>query len=72
MYAGDQYKRDGAYHQGTVWTWPLGQFITAYLKVNNYSPEAKKMAMRFIEPLRTILRMHALVPFPRYLTEMSR
>lgn len=49
VYAGDQYKRDGAYHQGTVWTWPLGQFITAYLKVNNYSKEAKEMALRFIK-----------------------
>lgn len=50
VYAGDQYRRDGAYHQGTVWTWPLGQFITAYLKVNNYSSGAKKMAIKFIEP----------------------
>lgn len=52
VYVGDQYRRDGAYHQGTVWTWPLGHFITAYLKVNNYSPEAKKMALRFIEPFK--------------------
>jgi glycogen debranching enzyme len=50
VYCGDRYRRDGAYHQGTVWTWPIGQFITAYLKVNNYSKEAKEMAMRFIEP----------------------
>ncbi|ODM26037.1 glycogen debranching protein [Clostridium sp. Bc-iso-3] len=56
VYAGDQYKRDGAYHQGTVWTWPLGQFITAYLKVNNYSPQAKKMALRFIEPFKDHLQ----------------
>jgi predicted glycogen debranching enzyme len=49
IYIGDQYHRDGAYHQGTVWTWPLGHFITAYMKVNNYSAEAKKTAMNFIE-----------------------
>jgi len=50
VYAGDQYRRDGAYHQGTVWTWPLGQFITAYMKVNNYSSWAKEVAVKFIEP----------------------
>lgn len=52
IYMGDQYRRDGAYHQGTVWTWPLGHFITAYLKVNNHSQEAKKTAMYFIESIK--------------------
>ncbi|NLY18185.1 MAG: glycogen debranching protein, partial [Clostridiaceae bacterium] len=33
IYIGNQFSRDGAYHQGTVWTWPLGQFITAYARV---------------------------------------
>jgi len=33
FYVGDQYQRDGAYHQGTVWVWPLGQFITAFARV---------------------------------------
>lgn len=32
-YGGDQHARDGAYHQGTVWTWPLGYFVRAHLKV---------------------------------------
>lgn len=50
IYIGDQYRRDGAYHQGTVWTWPLGQFITAYMKINNYSDKARGIAMKFIEP----------------------
>lgn len=52
IYIGDQYHRDGAYHQGTVWTWPLGQFITAYMKVNNYSEKSKKTAMGFIEAIK--------------------
>ncbi|HOA96589.1 MAG TPA: amylo-alpha-1,6-glucosidase [Acetivibrio saccincola] len=52
IYAGDQWRRDGSYHQGTVWTWPLGQFITAYVKVNGNSDEAKEMALRFIEPFK--------------------
>ena len=48
----DRYRRDGSYHQGTVWTWYLGHFITAYMKVNNYSQEAKKTAMYFIESIK--------------------
>ncbi len=31
-YEGDPRKRDGAYHQGTVWPWLMGPFITAYVK----------------------------------------
>jgi len=55
-YIGDQYRRDGAYHQGTVWAWPLGHFITAYLRVNNYSDKAKKDAMNFIESIKDHLK----------------
>jgi predicted glycogen debranching enzyme len=32
-YAGDASTRDKAYHQGTVWPWLLGPFLTAWLKV---------------------------------------
>jgi predicted glycogen debranching enzyme len=31
-YEGDPRSRDGAYHQGTVWPWLIGPFITAYVK----------------------------------------
>jgi len=30
---GDQAARDGAYHQGTAWSWLLGAFVDAHLKV---------------------------------------
>jgi predicted glycogen debranching enzyme len=33
-YFGDLRARDAAYHQGTVWVWPLGHFIDAWLKVH--------------------------------------
>ena len=36
-YEGGVYERDSAYHQGTVWPWLMGPFITAYLKVNGGS-----------------------------------
>ena len=32
-YGGNQYQRDGAYHQGTVWGWLLGSFALARLRV---------------------------------------
>jgi glycogen debranching enzyme len=32
-YGGDQRKRDGAYHQGTVWPWLLGAFARAHFSL---------------------------------------
>jgi predicted glycogen debranching enzyme len=32
-YTGDPHARDGAYHQGTVWSWLLGPFALAYHRV---------------------------------------
>lgn len=39
-YIGKLINRDGAYHMGTTWAFPLGAFITAYCKVHGYSQEA--------------------------------
>jgi predicted glycogen debranching enzyme len=33
-YQGDLRARDAAYHQGTVWTWLIGPFVDAWLKVH--------------------------------------
>jgi predicted glycogen debranching enzyme len=51
LYLGDQWLRDSAYHQGTVWTWPLGAFLTAYLKVHARSEEAKREVRAWLQPL---------------------
>lgn len=40
-YKGNQNQRDCAYHNGTVWGYLLGPFITAYLKVHMHDPAAK-------------------------------
>ncbi len=32
-YGGDAWSRDGAYHQGTVWGWLLGAYLTALVRV---------------------------------------
>jgi predicted glycogen debranching enzyme len=33
-YGGGPRERDGAYHQGTVWTWLLGPFVSAHYRVH--------------------------------------
>lgn len=42
-YGGSLKERDLAYHQGTVWPFPLGAYFRAYLKVNDYSKDAIKV-----------------------------
>jgi len=51
-YGGDQRRRDGAYHQGTVWSWLLGPFALAHFKV--YQNAAAAQA--FLEPISHHLR----------------
>jgi predicted glycogen debranching enzyme len=50
-YTGDQFHRDGAYHNGTVWPWLIGPFLDAYLKVNDRSPAAVTQAKQWLKPL---------------------
>jgi glycogen debranching enzyme len=59
-YLGDRLRRDGAYHQGTAWSWLIGQFITAYRRVNNYSAASRSQAQYFILPFRAQLRDHGV------------
>ena len=51
-YTGDGGSRDGAYHQGTVWQWLMGPFITAYIKVNGGSDAARRQAEAWLAPLK--------------------
>ena len=55
QYTGGPKERDGAYHQGTVWPWLLGPFITAYMKVNGRSEEARRQAQAWLSPLESHL-----------------
>ena len=54
-YEGDQWSRDGAYHQGTVWTWLIGPFITAYMKVNGRTTKARQKAAQWLAGFGTHL-----------------
>ena len=48
-YEGDQLSRDGAYHQGTVWSWLLGPYITALVRYEG--PKGKRQAREIISGL---------------------
>jgi predicted glycogen debranching enzyme len=54
-YTGGPAERDGAYHQGTVWPWLMGPFITAYIKVNGDSEAARRQAAKWLAPLKAHL-----------------
>ena len=56
VYAGGRLERDLAYHQGTVWPFPLGAYYLAYLKVCNYSPAAVRTVRAQLAPMESALR----------------
>lgn len=39
VYIGSPLARDSSYHQGTVWGWLIGPFVSAYKRVNKDEPE---------------------------------
>ena len=53
-YGGDQWTRDSAYHQGTVWSWLLGPYISALVRVEGEAGKAR--ARQVIENLKPHLR----------------
>ena len=55
-YGGPQGERDLAYHQGTVWPFPLGAYYLAYLKVHSHSTEAARRVKSQMEALLPALR----------------
>jgi predicted glycogen debranching enzyme len=54
-YQGDQLSRDSAYHQGTVWPWLLGPFISAYVKVNGRSAHSRSRARDVLQGIEKSL-----------------
>ncbi len=50
-YLGDQFQRDSAYHQGTVWPWLIGPYASAVLRCGKFSAKAKQEAFDAISPL---------------------
>ncbi|HOK57403.1 MAG TPA: amylo-alpha-1,6-glucosidase [Methanothrix sp.] len=50
-YEGSPRERDRAYHQGTVWPWLIGPYITAYLKACRCSKRSRMHALSLLRPL---------------------
>ncbi|MBD5526933.1 MAG: glycogen debranching protein [Lachnospiraceae bacterium] len=64
FYGGAQLDRDLAYHQGTVWTFPLGGYYLAYLKVHDYSRQAKAYVKEQLRGIETALREGCVAQLP--------
>ncbi len=59
LYKGSPEERDGAYHQGTVWPWPLGIYADALLKAAEDKQGAAKELLETLTPLLTTHLKHA-------------
>jgi len=55
-YEGDPVSRDMAYHNGTVWPWLMGPYVSAYTKIHDHShtsrDHASSLLRRFDEQLQ--------------------
>ena len=49
-YAGNVADRDRAYHQGSVFPWLLGPYVSAYLRVHGRGEGARREAAALLEP----------------------
>lgn len=56
VYGGDIYQRDGAYHQGTVWGWLIGAYVTAHLRIYNDPAKAEEL----LKPMAEHLMLHGI------------
>lgn len=48
QYRGDQWHRDSSYHEGTVWSWLLGAYVDAIMKVKSDKAGAKTVIDNFV------------------------
>ena len=64
FYGGPQRERDMAYHQGTVWPYPLGAWYLAWLKVHGSTPEAAAQVRGMLSNMPDLLREGCLGQLP--------
>lgn len=57
-YFGNQYTRDVAYHNGTVWAWLLGHFTEAYLKLHDKS--GKNFIEKIIKGFDSVMTQYGI------------
>ena len=59
-YEGDVPSRDSAYHQGTVWPWLMGPFLSAYLRLHGASASAREQAYQWVSEFASQTRIYGL------------
>lgn len=64
FYGGEMIERDLAYHQGTVWAFPLGAYYLAYLKVNDNSEEARQIVREQLQVIESAMREGCIAQLP--------
>jgi predicted glycogen debranching enzyme len=52
IYIGTPVERDSVYHQGPVWTWPIGAYVEAHLRVHGDRSAALALLRPFEQHLR--------------------
>ena len=50
-YGGDAWQRDSGYHQGPVWTWLIGPWVEAHLRVHGDITVARTFLVPFVDHL---------------------
>jgi predicted glycogen debranching enzyme len=63
-YGGSPWDRDSAYHNGTVWPWLIGPFLSAYLRVNKSSDESIEQAKKWLYPLIDQMQVGSIGQIP--------
>jgi predicted glycogen debranching enzyme len=63
-YQGGPYERDSSYHQGTVWPWLMGPYLTAYLRINGRTEESLAYVRARLERLQAEAGKHLLGHIP--------
>jgi predicted glycogen debranching enzyme len=51
IYTGDRVARDAGYHQGTVWSWLIGPYVSAYRKIHGRNADSLAHARQCFRPL---------------------
>ncbi len=59
-YGGDSLKRDSAYHQGTVWPWLLGPFVSGYVRTFGRNKDTIKKIQSWLQPMQSHLAQAGL------------
>jgi predicted glycogen debranching enzyme len=59
-FTGDRRARDGAYHQGTAWTWLLPHYALAHERVHG----DRDLALAFLEPMANLCQAYGIGSLP--------